>query len=907
MSIYRTASKESFLKLISDFIIHNFQNKLADVKIILPSSYVCNDLQKIILEKIGSAILPQIAPISNIGLEGEEAFKIPANQIGVVSAIEERIILATIISSYGKLDYNFSQSLKLAPSLAKLFFEFEINDIKIDTLRSIPILDQPEHWYAIHDFLEFAYINWQNKITEVKKLSSAQYQKIAVNAEISNSNNFNAMIIAGVIGNNKLIQNFITKIAKLKNGHVILPPAINKNIELRDFSPEDALYNFAKLLNNINIKMMAIKPLETLSHNILDNLLLDNFCPHHTKHNISYFKFDNILLEAEYIAIQCHELLNKKPEAKIAILINDLQTVNYFTAKLTKYNLTFHEFIGQNILQQNFTSLILEILNNICTEFSVRNFVSLISHPLVINNECLKLKKIIAQKNRFTRNIEEISQIISEISSSEPQNQNWQKLVDLCNQLKLKAYNFSKILKKAILIANTLCPKIYSDKNNIKIAQSFADILNVNLSKIFIDQDNVESIPELVKSLLSGGVIFNNTYNPKDNIFIANPNDVTLINYDLLIHTNFIENSYPSPQINNPWLNRQMIESLELESWYTKSGNALYDFYLNLQNKQIIITSSNKDINAQITRPSPFIFRLKHATSKYPEIFQESYISNKPFTKFKLDKNSRNLQSAKSSFFPNKISATDIELLIRSPYNFYVKKILKLRKTQEIEEHPNLSEFGNIFHKIIELYTKDRNKNTNVDFKNHAKKILQTSIFPQQAKEFWQYKIESLASEFVNFENNRRLKTIKIFTEIAGKIQLKIDNEVIQITAIADRIELMQNGKIAILDYKTGAIPTKQEVISGLSPQLIIEAIIAIEGGFPGIEKNIAIENIIYIKINSQAPFISQTEIKLTKEELIKHKEGLIKLLKHYINLGEYPIDQNLVKYDDYIHLARRI
>jgi ATP-dependent helicase/nuclease subunit B len=147
---------------------------------------------------------------------------------------------------------------------------------------------------------------------------------------------------------------------------------------------------------------------------------------------------------------------------------------------------------------------------------------------------------------------------------------------------------------------------------------------------------------------------------------------------------------------------------------------------------------------------------------------------------------------------------------------------------------------------------------------------------------------------------------MQIFSEVRGEIILDINGTKIKIIAIADRIEInKEKNKAIIIDYKTGAIPTKKDVLSGLSPQLIIESIILHEGGFAELGK-IETKSLIYVKIASQEPYISTIEISITKDDILQHKQGLINLLHHYITNGEYLIEPNLMKYDDYWHLARR-
>ena len=48
----------------------------------------------------------------------------------------------------------------------------------------------------------------------------------------------------------------------------------------------------------------------------------------------------------------------------------------------------------------------------------------------------------------------------------------------------------------------------------------------------------------------------------------------------------------------------------------------------------------------------------------------------------------------------------------------------------------------------------------------------------------------------------------------------------------ADRIDERTDGTVAIIDYKTGAVPSTKEVSAGYAPQLPLEAVIAAAGGF---------------------------------------------------------------------------
>ena len=163
----------------------------------------------------------------------------------------------------------------------------------------------------------------------------------------------------------------------------------------------------------------------------------------------------------------------------------------------------------------------------------------------------------------------------------------------------------------------------------------------------------------------------------------------------------------------------------------------------------------------------------------------------------------------------------------------------------------------------------------------------------------------SIAPELIKFETNRREQIKSVHCEIKGTLELDINGTKVTILAIADRIEIDHDGNAYIMDYKTGVIPTKKDVLSGLSPQLVIESIILAENGFDIPAHKVS--KIIYVKINSNNPYIKTTEIELSTDDIQAHKQGLTELLGHYISTNEYPIEPCLMKYDDYTHFARRL
>jgi ATP-dependent helicase/nuclease subunit B len=216
-----------------------------------------------------------------------------------------------------------------------------------------------------------------------------------------------------------------------------------------------------------------------------------------------------------------------------------------------------------------------------------------------------------------------------------------------------------------------------------------------------------------------------------------------------------------------------------------------------------------------------------------------------------------------------------------------------------------LSEFGSFVHSVIESYTKNYSA-TSVKselFLNCGSSILEETHLFESTKRLWRTKLTAIAEEFIEFDEQRRKKTSNIYAELPGEMLLNIGGFELKIVAIADRIEIKNDGTVAILDYKTGALPTKKDVLAGLSPQLIIEALICQDGGFP--IGALDVSEIVYVKISSSSPYIRPISIELTKADLMYHKDQMQSLLEYYIDNKVFSKEVNLLKYNDYKHLMR--
>jgi len=194
---------------------------------------------------------------------------------------------------------------------------------------------------------------------------------------------------------------------------------------------------------------------------------------------------------------------------------------------------------------------------------------------------------------------------------------------------------------------------------------------------------------------------------------------------------------------------------------------------------------------------------------------------------------------------PRRLSVTEVETWLRDPYAIYAKHVLRLRPLEALDEPIGPLERGTALHKALELFIAKHKDGLPDDAEEQlaaiADQVFAAAGIPKAALAVWRPRFAGAARGFVEFERSRRGAIAASHLEIKGSLKLGD----FTLTGIADRIDVLKDGNAAILDYKTGAAPSKKQVEQLLSPQLPLEAAMLAEDGF-GIGRRIT-EDLIYL------------------------------------------------------------
>jgi ATP-dependent helicase/nuclease subunit B len=188
---------------------------------------------------------------------------------------------------------------------------------------------------------------------------------------------------------------------------------------------------------------------------------------------------------------------------------------------------------------------------------------------------------------------------------------------------------------------------------------------------------------------------------------------------------------------------------------------------------------------------------------------------------------------------PRQLPVTQIETWIRDPYAIYARHILRLRALDDLDVDPGRAELGTAIHQALAEFVRHYQQTLPLFPEDELLAIGREMFGPVLSRPgvwaFWWPRFERIARWFVAQERVRRAGILESRSEVKGQLLVPSPEGGFTITAIADRIDRLADGDLALIDYKTGAVPGKSEIENGVAVQLPLEGAIARGGDFDGL------------------------------------------------------------------------
>jgi ATP-dependent helicase/nuclease subunit B len=253
-----------------------------------------------------------------------------------------------------------------------------------------------------------------------------------------------------------------------------------------------------------------------------------------------------------------------------------------------------------------------------------------------------------------------------------------------------------------------------------------------------------------------------------------------------------------------------------------------------------------------------------------------------------------------------------VETWIRDPYAIYAKHVLRLKPLKPIEQEAGPGERGSAIHRALENFL--------IAFPNSLpgnaldellrmghQAFVQMGAGPA-ALALWIPRFERAARWFLHYETDRRKQITRSFVEVKGTLEVQSALG-FALRGRADRIDLFDDGRAAILDYKSGRAPSKKQMETLFSPQLALEGAMLMDGAFREIAAS-GLKEFVHLRLTGGDPPGEELPANLDAGALaIKARELLHSLVARYDDpCTSYPswkLRERITDRSDYDHLAR--
>ena len=341
---------------------------------------------------------------------------------------------------------------------------------------------------------------------------------------------------------------------------------------------------------------------------------------------------------------------------------------------------------------------------------------------------------------------------------------------------------------------------------------------------IFGDFDG-DDAPALLASLLDAAV--RPAFGGHPRLSILGPLEAQLQRADLMILGGLNEGSWPGLPAPDPWAAPAIRSRLGLPGLARSIGLSAHDFVSALAAPQVLLTRARRDATAPLVA-SRFWLRL--------QAFAGGIASDDALLLLarRLDGHGQPapVQAARPAppalRRPKKLSVTAVDTLINDPFAFYARAMLRLQPLDPLDQDPTAATRGTRIHAVMEEWIGSGGGSLErLAQMTEAMLLAETAAFPL-LRALWAPRARrALAWAGREVHAREALGWHPLAAEARGLLTLA--NGIV-IDGRADRIDRDGDGRLTVIDYKTGTVPTPAHVRAFRANQLALLMAMAEQG-----------------------------------------------------------------------------
>jgi len=941
---------------------------LAGITVLLPTRRAQRTLREAFLRRSEGRplLLPRMMTVSDLD-EDEALFAGfaaagPGGGLDIppeIPALRRQLLLTRLIlampGASGE-DQTPEQAARLAAELVRLLDQVQTEGLGFAGLADLVPEDYAKHWQITLEFLRILTEHWPRLLEAEGCLDPAERRNRLLRAQAAAWTAApppGRIIAAGITGSVPAAADLLAAVAALPQGQVVLP-GLDRHLDDESWAAVDEShpqYALKRLLARMGLSRAEVADWpappacgpEDRAHPAREVLISETLRPAATTHrwralpaldawalrNVERLDCPSPREEALAIALIMRNAL-ETPEATCALVTPDRDLARRVASELARWHITVDDSAGRPLAITPPGSLLRLTADMVASAFAPVQTLAVLKHPLVsaglppavfrdrvrrLEVACLRgvrpgpgIDGLRAAVRTAEGDVEGLGALLDALEGC---------CADMAAAMARDTAPFSALLDAHMRLAEALTAtpevpgplRLWAGDAGEEAAAFAAELAD---SADVLGAIAPRSYPALLDTLMKGRGV-RTEFGSHPRLSILGPLEARLQQADLVILGGLNEDAWPPRLQADPWMSRPMRGDFGLPLPEQRIGHAAHDFANAFCAPRVILTRSEK-VEGTPTVPSRWLLRLDtviEAAGLPPFQGRSQWLAWAE----KLDAPDRFAPTAPPAptppveARPTRLSATRVETWRRDPYAIYAQYVLGLRALDPLDAEPGPADYGTLVHGALEdflrRFPKDLPEDVVGELLASGEKVFADHIARPAVWAFWWPRFVRLAEWFAAQETARRPGVRESYVEIAGEL----DIGGFTLTAKADRIDLLQDGTLSILDYKTGAPPSKAEVAAGYAPQLPLEAVIARHGGFEGVPPRDP-SQLLYWRLTGSGAGGEEKSAGDDPARLMRDAlEGLKGLVRAFNDPATpyqaRPHPEKAPMYSDYLHLAR--
>ncbi len=945
--------------------------ELADTTIYLPTRRACAGLRDALLAEApgGALLLPRIRPLGAVDelapADEDDAPDIPA----AVPEMERWLTMTALVQRWSRAtaaspDETGFQAIsagaagELALELMALLDSAQLEGVDLARIDECVPKEMAEHWQRTSHFLSIVTRQWPEHLRERGLLDPVARRNVllAREAERMAAHPDKPVIVAGSTGSVPATAALMQTVMNLPAGAIVLP-GLDRALDAQSWTalgecPQHPQAGLARLLDALGVAREYVgvlggagepprtrlvseimRPAETAEKwpDFLANA--DRAAMARALEGISLLEAPDQRHEAEAIALMMRETV-ETPGMTAALVTPDRTLARRVRAALRTWQLDVADSAGEP-LGATPIGRFMELIARVAVDADALTLLALLKHPFLrlgwsaekVRGRVAALEVNALRQPWFAGGLDGLRPALERADQPEG-------AAELVDRLEAAFAPLSTLTGNA-------APEDYAEAHRA-VADALAD--GPDAPALWADTPG-EALANLLEGLARGGPggiapeippadypsffaglarrgAVSKDAGAHPRLFIWGPLEARLQYADRLILGGLNEGVWPRAAQAGPWLNRQMRAALGLPEPERQTGLSAHDFAQGLAAPEVVLTRALKADGAPSV-PSRWVSRLRLLADALA--LGDALAPARPWLDWVAARSAAEPETPSCppaprpplEARPRRMSVSDVERWIANPYAIYAKHILGLEPMPDLAEGPDDRRRGQIIHAALGCFAERFPAALPDDIAGELMAIAdelmaEWGAFPH-VRAFWRPRFARFADWFADTEPARRAGLRRSLSEVPGRWMLDAPGGGFQLSARADRIDLREDGAVAVYDYKTGSVEARGRAAERLqSPQLPLEGLIALAGGFELPAKEApALARLAYISASGGREAGDEKALNNPQTLVESAREKLAALIARFDDSAtpytamRRPAFKALWDYDPYAHLAR--